>query len=145
MSTRLEMAIALARHHHQGQTYGSNIDYFDYHIQGVVSQMAIHTLEEDTIITAYLHDLLEDTECETATVRQLFGDEVTDAVLALTYKAFDPDENREDYIKRCAANKIARVVKLHDATFNATNCLKNKNVDRFNYYMKTISFLGLTS
>ena len=143
MSTRLQLAESLARHYHAGQTYGSNVDYFEYHIQGVVAQMNVHNLEEDTIIVAYLHDIIEDTRCETETVRQLFGDDVADAVLAMTYKAFDKNETREAYIKRCATNKIARVVKLHDATFNATNCLKNKNKDRFNYYAKTIASLGL--
>lgn len=143
MSTRLQLAESLARFYHKGQTYGSNVDYFEYHIQGVVSQLKVHDLEEDTIIVAYLHDIIEDTSCETETVRQLFGDDVADAVLAMTYKAFDKNETREAYIKRCATNKIARVVKLHDATFNATNCLKNKNKDRFNYYAKTIASLGL--
>ena len=143
MSTRLQLAESLARFYHKGQTYGSNVDYFEYHIQGVVSQLKVHDLEEDTIIVAYLHDIIEDTDCETETVRQLFGDDVADAVLAMTYKAFDKHETREAYLKRYATNKIARVVKLHDATFNATNCLKNKNKDRFNYYAKTIASLGL--
>ena len=142
-TTRLQLAEALARHFHAGQTYGSNVDYYEYHIQGVVAQMSVHNLEEDTIIVANLHDIIEDTECDIDTVRQLFGDDVADAVLAMTYKAFDPNETREAYLKRCASNKIARVVKLHDATFNATNCLKNKNKDRFNYYAKTIASLGL--
>ena len=142
-TTRLQLAEALARHFHAGQTYGSNVDYYEYHIQGVVAQMSVHNLEEDTIIVANLHDIIEDTECDIDTVRQLFGDDVADAVLAMTYKAFDPNETREAYLKRCATNKIARVVKLHDATFNATNCLKNKNKDRFNYYAKTIASLGL--
>ena len=143
MSTRLQLAESLARFYHKGQTQGSNVDYFEYHIQGVVSQLKVHDLEEDTIIVAYLHDIIEDTDCETETVRQLFGDDVANAVLAMTYKAFDPNETREAYLKRCASNKIARIVKLHDATFNATNCLKNKNKDRFNYYAKTIASLGL--
>lgn len=142
-TTRLQLAEALARHFHAGQTYGSNVDYYEYHIQGVVAQMSVHNLEEDTIIVANLHDIIEDTECDIDTVRQLFGDDVADAVLAMTYKAFDPNETREAYLKRCASNKIARIVKLHDATFNATNCLKNKNKDRFNYYAKTIASLGL--
>ena len=142
-TTRLQLAEALARHFHAGQTYGSNVDYYEYHIQGVVAQMSVHNLEEDTIIVANLHDIIEDTECDIDTIRQLFGDDVADAVLAMTYKAFDPNETREAYLKRCASNKIARVVKLHDATFNATNCLKNKNKDRFNYYAKTIASLGL--
>lgn len=143
MSTRLQLAESLARHYHKGQTYGSNVDYFEYHIQGVVAQLKVHNLEEDTIIVGYLHDIVEDTGVNIETIQQMFGAKVADAVLALTYKAFDPNESRESYIKRCATNKIARVVKLHDATFNATNCLKNKNTDKFNYYAKTIASLGL--
>lgn len=145
MNSRLQLAESLSRHYHKGQTYGSNVDYFEYHIQGVVNQLQVHNLEDDTIIVGYLHDIVEDTECQTEIVRQLFGDEVAEAVLAITYRAFDANETREAYLKRCASNKIARVVKLHDATFNATNCLKNKNKDRFNYYAKTISTLSLTT
>lgn len=143
MSTRVELARALAKHYHAGQTYGSNVDYFEYHIEGVVAQLVLHNLEEDTIIVGYLHDIVEDTEMSVTIIKQMFGTDVADAVLAMTYKAFDPDEKRDAYLKRCASNKIARVVKLHDATFNATNCLKNKNKDKFNYYAKTISMLGL--
>ena len=50
---------------------------------------------------------------------------------------------RADYLARCSTNKIARLVKLHDAMFNATNCHKNKNENKFTYYLQTISKLTL--
>ena len=46
-----------------------------------------------------------------------------EAVYAITKR---DGEDRQTYLARCASNKITRVVKLHDAMFNATSCHKNK-------------------
>lgn len=90
------------------------------------------------IIVAYLHDIVEDTKIDISTVKNLFGKEIADAVDAMTKRK---NESRKEYITRCAANKIARFVKLQDAVFNASNCFKNKNSNQFNYYMDTIALL----
>lgn len=90
------------------------------------------------IIVAYLHDIVEDTKITLPTIKNLFGKEICAAVDAMTKRE---GESRKVYIERCASNKIARFVKLQDATFNASNCFKNKNDNQFNYYMETISLL----
>ena len=87
-----------------------------------------------------LHDIVEDTTMTLDTIRNLFGDEVGDAVDALTKR---PGEPVDSYMVRCNSNEIARIVKLYDAMFNATNCHKNKNENKFTYYLQTISKLTL--
>ena len=61
MSTRLALAEALSEHYHAGQFYGTNLGYFQYHITGVVNQMKVHNMNEEALIVAYLHDIIEDT------------------------------------------------------------------------------------
>lgn len=136
--TLLNLARALADYYHFGQTYGTNQPYLSYHVEGVVNQMKVHNLPEEALIVAYLHDIIEDTACTIEIVTAIFGPRISSAVLAITK---NKDETREDYLARCAKNKLARLVKFHDAVFNATNCIKNKNTSRYNYYIQTISAL----
>ena len=88
----------------------------------------------------YLHDIVEDTSVTLDTIENLFDKTIRDAVDAITKRK---EESRADYLARCSTNKIARLVKLHDAMFNATNCHKNKNENKFTYYLQTISKLTL--
>ena len=80
----------------------------------------------------------EDTSVSLETIYNLFGKVVGEAVDAITKRE---GEDRPTYLARCTSNKIARVVKLHDAMFNATSCHKNKNKTKFNYYLQTIAAL----
>ena len=71
------------------------------------------TDEEKTV--ALLHDILEDTSVTEATLKNLFGPEIADAVSALTRR---PDETYDDYIRRLGKNSLARRVKLADLRHN---------------------------
>lgn len=137
MKKKVKLAKKLSKTFHKGQTYGL-YDYFEYHITGVVNLLKVHNMPAKFIIVAYLHDIVEDTKIDISTVKNLFGKEIADAVDAMTKRK---NESRKEYITRCAANKIARFVKLQDAVFNASNCFKNKNSNQFNYYMDTIASL----
>ena len=137
MKEKVKLAKKLSKTFHKGQTYGL-YDYFEYHITGVVNLLKVHNMPPKFIIVAYLHDIVEDTKIDISTVKNLFGKEIADAVDAMTKRK---NESRKEYITRCAANKIARFVKLQDAVFNASNCFKNKNSNQFNYYMDTIASL----
>ena len=74
------------------------------------------------------------------TIRNLFGDEVADAVNSLTKRS---GETLEAYMTRCNLNEIARIVKLYDASFNAVNCFKNKNKAKYNFYIRKLSLLTM--
>lgn len=138
MKSLIPLAQTLAKTSHEGQKYGIE-DYFDYHITGVVNSLLLHSLPETYIIVGYLHDAVEDTELSLETINNLFGYVVKDAVDAISKR---PGEPRIQYLQRCSSNKIARIVKLHDAMFNATNCFKNKNKHKFNEYLEAIGQLS---
>jgi len=101
----------------------------------VVNSLIEHQFSEVYIITALLHDSVEDTPLTLEKIESLFGKEVRDAVDALTKRE---DETREEYLIRCGLNPIARVVKLHDAAFNAHNSHKENNQSRVDYYLQTM-------
>ena len=137
--SKILLAQTLSSTSHIGQRYGTE-NYFDYHICGVVESLKIHDLSEEFIIVGYLHDIVEDTSVTLDTIENLFDKTVRDAVDAITKRK---EESRTDYLARCSSNKIARIVKLYDASFNAVNCFKNKNENKFIYYLQTISKLTL--
>lgn len=138
MNTRLALAHSLSEHYHLGQLYGGTNNYFKYHVLGIVNQLKIHEVSEDILIVAYLHDIVEDTVCSIDTIRSLFGDGIANAVVAITKI---PDEPKNIYLGRVAKNKLARVVKLHDITFNMTNCLKDKNMKKYDEYLDSMPYL----
>ncbi len=99
---KVELAEKLSKESHRGQKYGPH-DYFDYHIKGVVNSLIEHQFSEVYIITALLHDSVEDTPLTLEKIESLFGKEVRDAVDALTKRE---DETREEYLIRCGLNPI---------------------------------------
>lgn len=67
-------------------------------------------------VVAWLHDVVEDTYVTVEDIRYAFGDEIADAVEAITH----PDhEAAWDYIDRVRQNPIARRVKVADAHDNS--------------------------
>ena len=140
-SPKIQLAHQLAKMFHSGQVYGAaSVDYYTYHICGVLQLIQVHDLPEEYQISAILHDIVEDTTMSLDTIRNLFGNEVADAVNALTKRS---GETPEAYMTRCNLNEIARIVKLYDITFNITNCAKNKNKTKYNSYLKKLSFLSM--
>ena len=105
-----ELARILAAYAHQGQTDKAGRDYI-LHPMAVADQM--DTDEEKTV--ALLHDILEDTSVTEATLKNLFGPEIADAVISMTRR---PGEPYDDYIRRLGKNPLARRVKLADLRHN---------------------------
>ena len=64
---------------------------------------------------AYLHDTVEDTEVTVGEIREIFGDEIADAVALMTHAGGVP---YMDYVKEIGKNPLARKVKLADLTHN---------------------------
>lgn len=91
---KLQDAWQLATTLHSGQTYGSphkgeRIEYIN-HIGSVVFEVMNAFKHERSsndelgILCAVLHDTIEDTEATFESIRNLFGNEVAEGVLALT-------------------------------------------------------------
>ena len=105
-----ELALALASYAHEGQKDRGGVDYIN-HPKTVSAKMD----DETGKIVALLHDVLEDTDVEESTLRNLFGDEIADTVRILTHK---DDESYDDYIQRISRNKLATRVKMADLQHN---------------------------
>jgi (p)ppGpp synthase/HD superfamily hydrolase len=85
-----------------------------------------HTPE--MIAAAYMHDVIEDTPCTEAQMREEFGDAVTELVMWLTDASKPTDGNREarkmiDRAHTAAAPREAKTVKLADLIDNSKSIL----------------------
>lgn len=92
---------------------------------------------------ALLHDVLEDTDVTEQTMRLVFGDNITDAVVALTKK---PDQDYPDFIRQCGENEVARLVKIADLADNMDASrlpqpLSDADVARIDKYEKAVVML----
>lgn len=137
---KLQLANNLAQHFHRGQKYGE-YDYFKYHIRGVVdllSEVSLSPIEEDTIVIALLHDILEDTSCTYETIENIFGFAVADAVSILTKMDGEPIEQ---YLFGVCSNPTTRVVKFADSLFNYRECVKCGDLKRAEKYKRNLEVL----
>lgn len=110
MKERIEEARRLAMKFHEGQVDKAGAEYIKH-----PDFVAEHVKTDEEKIVAYLHDILEDTECPRETIKKMFGDEILDAVVAMTHVK---GEDYFDYVRRAAQNPISRNVKKADLTHN---------------------------
>jgi (p)ppGpp synthase/HD superfamily hydrolase len=128
VNTILEAAKNLSRMKHTGQKYGS-YDYFEHHISGVaklVEELFTGNVNDRSlktaIVVAYLHDIVEDTDCTLQQLNEIFLGNVTRSVKLLTK---NKGEMYDDYLKRLLEadlNTYALMVKYADLTFNSRSC-----------------------
>lgn len=122
-------ALETARQAHAGQVRSGSVGvpYID-HPLAVAERVVEHDASDDVLAAALLHDVVEKSEMDVATVRERFGDTVAGLVEALT-----EDDTIEDYVERkeehrrrvagagpealaiYAADKLANVAMLRDA------------------------------
>lgn len=135
------LAKTLAYRFHAGQEYGPFP--YTYHLTCVV-----HTVndwygsgDERLSIIAWLHDILEDTDCKEDTLRALFDGDVVDAVVALN-KQPALGESQPMYLMRVYNNPLARKVKMADAYMNMTESLKRNDMKRVRKYADILGKLA---
>jgi (p)ppGpp synthase/HD superfamily hydrolase len=104
----------LAKKAHAGQfRRDGTTPYFD-HVHGVAT--TVIPTNPETIATAYLHDVLEDTSLSSKDLSDAgFPDSIVEAVLLLTKFDHQP---YEEYLKAIKTNAIARAVKIADMKYN---------------------------
>ena len=77
------------------------------------------------VLVAYLHDILEDTDCTVPELEDIGCDkEIIDAILAITRSV--NEDKYFDFIKRVKKNPIARIVKIADLEDNMDITRLNK-------------------
>lgn len=106
----LEDAIKLACDAHRGQTDKGGVAYILHPLRVMAS-----LTDAEYQIAAVLHDVVEDAGIELSLIRHWFGDDVADAVDALSRRE---GESYGAFIERCAENEIARDVKWFDLCDN---------------------------
>jgi len=105
----IRRACTLAAQYHKGQKYGE-VDYM-VHLHDVAASCDYNVAE----CVAWLHDILEDTDCTEEILREHFSDEVVDAVVCLTKVS---GQKYENYITIVKSNELALYVKIRDTRSN---------------------------
>ncbi|MDR0902533.1 MAG: HD domain-containing protein [Opitutaceae bacterium] len=130
----IELAAAIARRAHHGQTRNDRATPYAAHPESVARRLRG---EDATVIaTAWLHDVLEDTAETAASLRAAgVGDAVISAVQAMTKQ---PGEPYEIYLGRVKAHPVARKVKMADMLDNLGDSPNEKQIRK---YAKGLLFL----
>lgn len=128
----VKLAEVLASYAHSGQKDKGGNDYILHPVE-----VASHLESEEAKTTALLHDILEDTFVTEETLRNLFGDKITDAVVTLTHKQ---GESYEEYIEKIRMNPLSTEVKLqdlkHNMNLNRIEHISEKDLIRVEKYRK---------
>ncbi|MBF1011007.1 MAG: GTP pyrophosphokinase [Lachnoanaerobaculum sp.] len=134
----LESARLLSKKAHSNQVDKAGVDYFSGHIKTVVS--GVTSIKEK--IVAYLHDTVEDTDITIEKIYEEFGEEIGDAVKAIT-KSGGLDYT--EYIEAIKANELARAVKIadlkHNMDLSRLKVVGEKDVKRVEKYRKVLGVL----
>ena len=136
----LEDAISIAAVAHQGQTDKSGAPYILHPLR-----MMMRMTSEAAMMTAILHDVVEDSDWTFEGLREAgFSEEVLTAIDGVTNRS---GESYEQFIERAARNLIARQVKIADLEDNMNILrigeIKPKDLERLEKYHK--SWRSLTS
>lgn len=78
-AAQIETAIDYAKEMHEGQTRSSGEPYYTHPVE-VACILADMKMDTDTILTAILHDTIEDTEATYDDLKKKFGDDVAELV-----------------------------------------------------------------
>lgn len=122
---RLQRAFEFGRDAHEGQRRDSGIPYFTHPI-AVASLLAEMKLDNDTLITALLHDTVEDCDVSLEDLSKAFGSDVAELVNGVTklsqieLKSIDTKqaENFRKFVLAVGRDIRVLLVKLADRTHN---------------------------
>jgi hypothetical protein len=107
--TELEEAEKFARDAFGGLRNPKDGELAILHTERVVANLLPYDLDNNVIVVAWLHDVVEDTSTTLRAIRLAFGPAIARAVDAITHR---PGEPREDYWVRIGHNRWSLEVKL---------------------------------
>ncbi len=134
--TKKAMKLCFAAHQHQVDKSGMPYVFHPFHL---AEQMT----DEETTITALLHDVVEDTAYTLEDLRDMgFPESVLRAIALMTHEDWVP---YLDYVARLKSDPIARAVKLADLRHNSDltrlDTVDAKALARVEKYKKAIALL----
>lgn len=137
----INTAINICFKAHKNQLDRSCLPYV-FHPYHLAEQMET----EDEIITALLHDVVEDSDYTFESLeRYKFKPEIITALKLLTHKSKLNDSEYEEYIKAIKTNPLATKIKLADLYHNSdmTRLIKitDKDIEREKRYKHAIKTL----
>ncbi|MBR4162483.1 MAG: bifunctional (p)ppGpp synthetase/guanosine-3',5'-bis(diphosphate) 3'-pyrophosphohydrolase [Solobacterium sp.] len=132
-------ALKLCFEAHKDQVDKSGMPYV-FHPFHLAEQMET----EDTVITALLHDVVEDTDYTIDDLQEMgFSENVISALKLLTH---DPGISYMDYVKKIKENPVAKTVKLKDLAHNSDltrlDSVDDKARKRVKKYQRAIALLN---
>lgn len=123
--TKIEKALTLALHIHKYQKRkGDGVTPYAVHPIGVALLLAPHKQDEDVIVAAILHDVLEDTDYSPRKIEKIFGRRVLKLVKEVSdSKPNDPWDKRKDaYLRHLkTASKDACLIACADKINNLSS------------------------
>lgn len=128
MSNLEKRARLWAIHWHGDQVRKYTGEPYWHHPEAVAAIVKTVRHTPEMVAAAYMHDVIEDTDCTEAHMRETFGDAVTDLVMWLTDVSKPKDGNRDvrkqiDRAHTAAAPREAKTVKLADLIDNSKSII----------------------
>lgn len=141
MSNLLATAIRIAATVHEKQTDKGGKAYILHPIR---MMMRLRTNDEELMAIAVLHDVVEDGQVSYGELRsEGMTERVIDGIKALTRLE---DEDYDQFIKRCAVNPDAKLVKREDLRDNSDitrlKGLRQKDFARLEKYQRAFVYLS---
>ncbi len=141
MKNVLASAIALAATAHEDQIDKGGKAYILHPIR---MMMRLRTNDEELMAIAILHDVVEDSDISTKDLIELgYSVRIIAGVDALTRQ---DDETYDQFIKRCAQNRDAKLVKREDLRDNSDitrlKGLRQKDFERLEKYSRAFIYLS---
>lgn len=138
MTSQSQLAETIARSYHADQTDKAGAPYTK-HLEAVADAFSNDTLQA----IAWLHDILEDTDCKAEDLRAFgFSESIVKSVIDLTRRE---EEAYEDYIRRLSENPLAVQVKLadlhHNMDLSRLSEVTQKDLKRLEKYQKAENLL----
>ena len=115
--TQLSKAIVFATLAHQHQRDKGDQPYI-LHPLRIMLNLHRDRHNEDVLVTALLHDVLEDTKTKPEEISDAFGSFILEAVQSVSRITEPEKELYFDFIRRSKANPIGRIVKIYDIQDN---------------------------
>jgi (p)ppGpp synthase/HD superfamily hydrolase len=140
-SYKIEQAIRAAAILHQDQLRKGLLPLpYISHLMAVVLILSDYTDDEDTLIAAFLHDTLEDTDYTADELREDFGERVTELVLTLTEPKRERGgkiawlERKKMYAKQLKQGPIAALmIAAADKAHNFRTVVEEYHADHARY------------
>ena len=131
---KIKRAAEYAEKMHAGQTRKDGVTPYIVHPRAVAKFLYDRGYDDDYIITALFHDLLEDTEATESEILSIGGEKVLQAVKTLTKT---PDYNNADYVAAIKRNPIAFAVKGADRLNNVESAISTCDDFKRKYIAET--------